>query len=108
MTRDKTSVKLLVRLLEDGKLTLVYERDVFPLPFVPSVGMRFEKSRGSAFQTDDGEQLALEVERVIYDLDEQVLVCVCTVTARIGGQRAFWDELEVTELGGRERYFRGM
>jgi len=82
------------------------------LPFVPQLGMKFEKW-GSChlWETEDNQELiSPEIERVIYDVDEEEIVCVFTVS---GGKLAssFWTELKIAELGDRcfeLRYFRGM
>lgn len=100
-------IKLLVRLLEDGKLIRVYERD-HSLPFVPQIGMRFSEKALGVWKTDGGEHLSPEVERVVYDMYEKEFICVFTVTAKIGGSVDYWDELEISDLGDKERYLQGM
>lgn len=103
---DRYQVKLLARLLENGRVAGAYERDI-ELPFIPLPGLCLEK-RG-IWEGEDGERFAPEIERVFYDLDESVFVCVCTVPAKIGSHRPeYWEERGLAELGDRERYFRGM
>lgn len=92
-------VKLVVRIVEGGVTTSGYVREIM-LPFVPQAGMKFEKG-GSCYlwETLNGEELSPEIERVIYDLNEEAIVCLFTASARLAS--TFWTELRVAELGMR-------
>ncbi len=92
---------------ESGEIVGGYVRQI-TLPFVPQQGMKFEK-RGSCnlWETKDDEELSPEVELVIYDLDEEEIVCLFTVGSKLAS--SFWTELKFAELGMRcseIQYFR--
>lgn len=91
-------VKLVVRVVSDQAAIGGYVRDL-ELPFIPSIGMRFEQGVSTGlWQTWDGE-LCPSVEEVVYDLDEGAAVCLFTIKEKLSS--TFWTELRVAELGVR-------
>lgn len=89
-------VKLLARHQSEGQLIALYVREL-DLPFVPSVGMQFKQGISTwLWETGKGE-LVPSVEAVIYDLDEELIVCVFTVTEPL--KSSFWTEIGYEKLG---------
>lgn len=85
-------VHLVVGLVKGkGKPTRGYYRQI-ELPFVPQVGMKFEQGVSTTmWETRDGE-LNPSIEEVIYDLDEEVIVCLFTVSEEL--HASCWKELQ--------------
>ncbi len=102
-------VMLAVRVVQRGELIRGYYRDL-ELPFVPTVGMRFEQGTSTTmWETVSGQQIDPEVERIIYDLDEGQIVCLFTVCQPLAG--SFWQnaaEVEAGQVCGVLQYFRQM
>lgn len=100
-------IKLVVRLFQDGETTGGYVRQI-ELPFVPQPGMKFEQGISChLWETQDGEELSPGIECVIYDLDEEEIVCFFTIKSKLAS--TFWTELKVAELGAQcaeLKYFR--
>ena len=100
-------VKLVVRGLDGQETRFGYTRQL-QLPFLPAVGMTFEQGTScKLWETAEGEELSPAVEQIIYDLDEEAIVCLFTVHSRLAS--AFWTELRIGELGSRcaeMSYFR--
>lgn len=89
-------VELLVRLRLNGRLEALYVSEDLALPFVPSVGMQFKQGNSTwLWETETGE-LMPSVEAVIYDLDEQVLVCLFTVDQPL--KSSFWSKIEGDDI----------
>ncbi|WP_193453247.1 hypothetical protein [Pseudomonas nitroreducens] len=78
------------------------------LPFVPTVGMRFEQGISTTlWETTSGDELSPAVEQVIYDLDEEMFVCLFTVESPLAA--SFWENLPELQPGhvcGVMDYFR--
>ncbi|MGE8436833.1 MAG: hypothetical protein ACN6P2_09875 [Pseudomonas palmensis] len=100
-------VMLAVRVVQSGEVIRGYYRDL-ELPFIPTVGMRFEQGTSTTiWETVSGQQLDHGVERVIYDLDEDQIVCLFTVNQPLAA--SFWQNAAEVELGqtcGVLHYFR--
>jgi len=100
-------IELVVRVLEHGEAVAGYARDL-ELPFVPTAGMRFmQGSSTTVWETRNGT-LYPKVEQVIYDLDEEKIVCLFTVEERLAA--SFWTELKLHVAGticAEMRYFEG-
>jgi len=101
-------VKLVVRLLEGGTTVGGYARRV-ELPFVPSIGMRFEQGVSTRlWETADGDELSPAVEELLYDFDEEEIVCLFTIAKRLAS--SFWTSLKYDpqEFQSKElNYFKG-
>jgi hypothetical protein len=89
-------VKLVVRHLSDGTLMGGYVREL-DLPFVPSIGMRFKQGASTWLWETEAGKLAPPVEQVIYDIDEETIVCLFTVDAAL--KSAFWETLNYAKYG---------
>lgn len=102
-------VMLAVRVVQSGEVIRGYYRDL-ELPFIPTVGMRFEQGTSTTiWETVSGQQLDPGVERVIYDLDEDQIVCLFTVNQPLAA--SFWQnaaEVEPGQICGVLHYFRHM
>lgn len=86
-------IKLIVRHVVDGQTMGGYVREL-DLPFVPTVGMRFEQ--GNMWEA--GKQfLSPAVESVIYDLDEETIACLFNVKDELTS--TFWVKLNCEEYG---------
>lgn len=101
-------VLLAVRVVTNGETTAGYYREL-ELPFVPTIGMRFEQGISTTiWETTHGKgELDPAVERVIYDLDEQQFICLFTVKNRLDA--TFWQDIEDPNPDGSShvmRYFR--
>lgn len=84
-------VKLVVRYLFQDVLAALYVHQL-ELPFVPQIGMKFEQGMSTwLWETTNGEKLNPPVDDVIYDIDEEELICLFTVEERLAS--AFWEEL---------------
>lgn len=89
-------VELLVRQVSKGKVVALYVSDDLPLPFVPTVGMQFRKGTSTwLWETDNGE-LMPAVEAVIYDLDQETIVCLFTVEEPLNA--SFWTKIEGADI----------
>lgn len=102
-------VLLAVRVIQKGSLLGYCTREL-TLPFPPFPGLRFEQGTScKLWETPIGTELDPEVERVIYDLDEDQFVCLFTVDIPL--QASFWyDHVELTPgtVSAVGAYFRHM
>ncbi|AQW68387.1 hypothetical protein [Pseudomonas parafulva] len=102
-------VMLAVRVVQRGEVIRGYYHNL-ELPFVPAEGMRFEQGISTTmWETVSGQQIDPQVERVVYDLDERVIVCLFTVDAPLAA--SFWQnaaEVNPGQVCGVLRYFRHM
>lgn len=100
-------IRFVVRCIKDGDVFAGYTRQL-TLPFVPQVGMEFEQGVScTLWETRDGREFSPRVERVIYDVDEEEIVCLFSIASELAS--AFWTELKITELDARcfeMKYFR--
>ncbi len=99
-------VKLIVRLVENGVTTGGYVRQL-ELPFVPCVGMKFEQGTSCRLWEVDGDELNPSIEEVVYDLDEEEIVCLLSVEKALSS--SFWETLDLAAHGIRcaeLQYFR--
>lgn len=81
-------VLLAVRVVQHNEV-LGYSSHQLTLPFAPFPGLRFEQGVScKLWETSAGSELDPEVERVIYDLDEEQFVCLFTVSIPL--QASFW------------------
>ncbi|MCY1298180.1 hypothetical protein D9M70_476530 [compost metagenome] len=81
-------VLLAVRIVQKGSI-LGYCSHQLTLPSAPFPGLRFKQGIScKLWETKIGSELDPEVERVIYDLDEEQFVCL--FTADIPLQASFW------------------
>ncbi|MNE16577.1 hypothetical protein D3C76_887220 [compost metagenome] len=84
-------ILLAVRVVRHGVVQSGYSREL-ELPFIPTVGMRFEQGMSTTlWETTTGEELDPAVERVIYDLDEEMFVCLFTTPLPLAA--TFWHDL---------------
>jgi hypothetical protein len=91
-------VKLIVRRLNGSSMAGGYVREL-ELPFVPTVGMQFRQGTSTwLWETATGE-LAPPVQAVIYDIDEETIVCLFTVDQELNS--GFWTTLDYETLGER-------
>ena len=67
-------VKLIVQLIQRDATIAGYVREL-DLPFLPCIGMKFEEGTSTRLWETDTEELNPAVEEVIYDLDEEQIVC---------------------------------
>lgn len=78
------------------------------LPFVPTVGMRFEQGTSTTlWETMSGGEFSPVVEEVTYDLDEEIFVCLFSVGSPLAA--SFWTalpELQPGHVCGVMSYFR--
>lgn len=102
-------VMLAVRVVQRGEVIRGYYRDL-ELPFVPTAGLRLEQGTSTTiWETVTGQQIDPEIERVIYDLDEDRLVCLFTVDQPLAA--SFWQnaaEVKPGQICGILHYFRHM
>lgn len=100
-------ILLAVRIVRHGVTEGGYSREL-ELPFIPTVGMRFEQGVSTTlWETTTGEELDPAVERVIYDLDENIFVCLLTISLPLAA--SFWQGLPERSDGtvcGVMQYFR--
>ena len=100
-------VKLVVRLLQDGATAGGYVRQL-ELPLVPCTGMKFEQGISTRlWETTDNDELSPAVEEVVYDIDDEVIVCLFTIAKPLAA--SFWHKLRFEELGmkcAELNYFR--
>lgn len=100
-------VKLVVRCLEDGEIVAGYLKQM-ELPFVPQVGMRFDRGGSThLWETVDDEDLAPKIEDLVYDIDEEEIVCLFTVNKKLAA--SFWTEIRLEKVGAQQTdlwYFR--
>ncbi len=70
--------------------------------------MRFEQGISTTlWETTSGDELSPAVEQVIYDLDEEMFVCLFTVESPLAA--SFWENLPELQPGhvcGVMDYFR--
>lgn len=99
-------ILLAVRVVSDGEVHEGYVRELL-LPFIPTLGMRFEQGTSTTlWETREGEEYP-GVEKVIYDLDEENFVCLFTVSKPLSS--SFWTTLSEPKPGSRcgiMEYFR--
>ena len=102
-------VMLAVRVVQHGEVVRGYFHEL-ELPFVPTVGMRFEQgSSTTLWETITRKQIDPAVGRVIYDLDEGLIVCLFTVDLPLAA--TFWlntPEVKPDQICGVLHYFRHM
>ena len=102
-------ILLAVRVVHHGVVQCGYSREL-ELPFVPTVGMRFEQGTSTTlWETTTQEELDPAIERVIYDLDEDIFVCLFTIPLKLAA--SFWQDLPKRNDGivcGVMQYFRHM
>lgn len=102
-------ILLAVRVVRHGVTEGGYSREL-ELPFIPTVGMHFEQGISTTlWETTTGEELDPAVERVIYDLDENIFVCLFTIPLPLAA--SFWQDLPKRNDGivcGVMQYFRQM
>ena len=103
----KHKIKFVVRITNGGE-TAGYVRDL-ELPFVPTVGMRFEQGVSTPMwetSTSERKYLTPCVEEVIYDFNEESLVCLFTIDSTLAS--SFWTPLmkSRTHSQGELDYFR--
>ncbi|MFK0033025.1 hypothetical protein [Pseudomonas monteilii] len=102
-------VMLAVRVIQRGEVIRGYYRNL-ELPFVPAEGMRFEQGTSTTmWETVSGQQIDPQVERVVYDLDEDLIVCLFTVDQPLAA--SFWEnaaEVGPGQVCGVLHYFRHM
>ncbi|GLO24368.1 hypothetical protein [Pseudomonas putida] len=102
-------VMLAVRVIQRGEVIRGYYRNL-ELPFVPAEGMRFEEGTSTTmWETVSGQQIDPQVERVVYDLDEDLIVCLFTVDQPLAA--SFWEnaaEVGPGQVCGVLHYFRHM
>jgi hypothetical protein len=86
-------VLLAVRVVQHGEV-LGYCSHELALPFAPFKGLRFEQgSSCKLWETKTGKELDPAVERVVFDLDENMFVCLFTVSIPL--EASFWyDHVE--------------
>lgn len=102
-------VMLAVRVVQRGEVIRGYFHEL-ELPFVPTAGMRFEEGMSTTmWETVSGQQIDPEVERVIYDIGEERIVCLFTVDQPLAA--TFWHntpEVKPGQVCGVLHYFRHM
>lgn len=102
-------ILLAVRVARDGIVQGGYSHEL-ELPFIPMVGMRFEQGISTTlWETVTGEEVDPAVERVIYDLDESIFVCLFTTPFPLAA--SFWQDIPERSDGivcGVMQYFRHM
>lgn len=102
-------VMLAVRVVQHGEVICGYYRDL-ELPFVPTEGMRFEQGTSTTmWETVSGQRVDPQVERVVYDLDEGLILCLFTVDQPLAA--SFWEntaEIGPGQVCGVLHYFRHM
>lgn len=102
-------VLLAVRVVQHGSV-LGYCSHRLVLPFAPAPGLRFEQGNScTLWETPIGTELDPEIERVIYDLDEEQFVCLFTVNVPL--QASFWyDDVDPKPgtVSAVAKYFRHM
>jgi hypothetical protein len=102
-------VLLAVRIAQRGEVLCYLSHDL-TLPFVPFPGLRFEQGISCRlWETPTGKELDPEVERVIYDLDEEQFVCLFTVDLPLSA--TFWQadaEFKPGYVSSLEQHFRHM
>jgi hypothetical protein len=89
-------VKLIVCRRNGMSIAGGYVRDV-ELPFVPTVGMEFRQGTSTTLWEATIGVLTPAVEKVIYDFDEETIVCLFTVNQELNS--AFWTTLDYEGLG---------
>lgn len=98
-------IMFVARLVEDGDVVGGYSHNL-ELPFIPSLGMRFEQGTScTLWETSRGEEAPV-VERVVYDLDEGQFICLFTVKRPLTS--SFWTVLkdDPKSVCGARHYFR--
>lgn len=99
-------VKLVVR-LQAGNTTIGgYTREL-DMPCPPCLGMRFTQGISTRLWETEVGELDPMVEEIIYDIDEETVVCLFTVSKALIS--TFWKTLRPNEVTGRSaelRYFR--
>ena len=102
-------VLLAVRVIQKNELVGYYSHEL-TLPFVPFPGLRLEQGTScTLWETMNGSELAPAIERVIYDLDEELFVCLFNVGIPL--KASFWTDDVVLEPGSVSaigEYFRHM
>lgn len=102
-------VMLAVRVIQRGEIVRGYYHNL-ELPFVPTEGMRFEQGISTKmWETVSGRQIDPQVERVVYDIDEERIVCLFTVDQPLAA--SFWQnaaEVKPGQVCGVLHYFRHM
>lgn len=102
-------ILLAVRVVRNGMVQGGYSREL-ELPFIPTIGMQFEQGISTTlWETASGEELDPAVERVIYDLDENLFVCLFNIPLPLAA--SFWQDLPKRSDGivcGVMQYFRHM
>lgn len=93
---NKYRVELLVRHVVNGKVVALYVRDDLELPFVPTVGMQFKQGTSTWLWETDKSELMPAIETVIYDFDEETLVCLFTVNEELNA--SFWKKIEGADI----------
>ena len=87
----KYDVHLVVRLGKGKRVSRGYFRDI-QLPFIPTIGMKFVQGLGcTLWETRNGE-INPSVEQVIYDIDEEAIICLFTVDDELTS--TFWKPLK--------------
>lgn len=81
-------VLLAVRIINREGITGYASREL-ELTFQPFVGLRFENGSSRIWRSHEGLDPAPEVERVIYDIQQEQLVCLFTVNAPLSSP--FWQ-----------------
>ena len=98
-------IKFVVRVINGGE-TAGYVKGL-ELPFVPTVGMRFEQGVSTPiWETSERKYLTPAVEEVVYDLDEATLVCLFTIESTLAS--SFWTTLKTSSISSQREldYFK--
>lgn len=93
--------QFVARLIEDGDVVAFYCSDDVRLPFVPAVGTYFSQASGGWLWATALGNLMPAVEDIVYDLDNQLLICLFTIEAALGSP--FWIRMEPNQLD-RKKY----
>lgn len=100
-------VLLAVRLVQKGLVLNIFSHEI-ALPFAPFPGLRFEQGTScKLWETMANTELDPPVEKIIYDLDEDRLVCLFTINTPL--KASFWyDDTPSTpgQISGLIKYFR--
>lgn len=84
-------ILFIVKVVEDGDVICGHYREL-ELPFVPTIGMRFDGGTSTTmWETTNGTE-APKVERIMYHFDEEVIACLFTVRNQLAS--TFWKDID--------------